>query len=99
MATYAVGDLQGCYQEFRGLLEKINFGPTDKLLLAGDLVNRGPHSLETLRYIRGFSDQCEIVLGNHDLHLLAIVIGGHGTQKSDTFDSLLKADEIEELAD
>lgn len=99
MATYAVGDLQGCYQEFRGLLEKINFGPTDKLLLAGDLVNRGPHSLETLRFIRGFSDQCEIVLGNHDLHLLAIVIGGHGTQKSDTFDSLLKADEIEELAD
>ena len=79
MATYAVGDLQGCYQEFRGLLEKINFGPSDKLLLAGDLVNRGPHSLETLRFIRGFSDQCEIVLGNHDLHLLAIVIGGHGT--------------------
>ena len=99
MATYAVGDLQGCYQEFRGLLEKINFGPSDKLLLAGDLVNRGPHSLETLRFIRGFSDQCEIVLGNHDLHLLAIVIGGHGTQNSDTFDSLLESDEIQELVD
>ena len=99
MATYAVGDLQGCYQEFRDLLEKINFGPSDKLLLAGDLVNRGPHSLETLRFIRGISDQCEIVLGNHDLHLLAIVIGGHGIKNSDTFDSLLESGEIQELAD
>lgn len=89
MATYAIGDLQGCYDPFRRLLDKIKFSPDeDQLWLTGDLVNRGPKSLKTLRYVRKLGDSAITVLGNHDLHLLALA---HDIRYSgDKFDSLWK---------
>ena len=76
MAIYAIGDLQGCYDPFRRLLDAIRFEPAkDTLWLVGDLVNRGPKSLKTLRFVRELDDSVVMVLGNHDLHLLALEAG------------------------
>ncbi len=76
MAVYAIGDLQGCYDPFRRLLDEIRFDPSkDTLWLVGDLVNRGPKSLKTLRFVRELDDSLIMVLGNHDLHLLALEAG------------------------
>ena len=73
MAVWAIGDLQGCYGPTQRLLEKIRFDPAqDRLWFCGDLVNRGGESLETLRLVHSLREHCEVVLGNHDLSLLAI---------------------------
>jgi len=99
MATYAVGDVQGCYAEFCDLLEKIHFDPTqDCLWLVGDLVNRGPDSLGVVRLVRTFEDSVRTVLGNHDLHFLAIHLGGHSMNRNDTFVDLLQAGDVDDIA-
>ena len=97
MATYAIGDIQGCHQELLALLEKVNFSSSDRLWIAGDLVNRGPQSLETLRTLYRIKDQLTIVLGNHDLHMLAVHHGLTHTRKSDTLKVILAAPERDEL--
>lgn len=98
MATYAVGDIQGCYTELQHLLEHIRFDPAaDLLWLVGDLVNRGPDSLEVLRLVKSLGDSAVTVLGNHDLHLLAVSEGAAELQRSDTLDSILDAPDRDEL--
>ncbi|MBS1213034.1 MAG: diadenosine tetraphosphatase [Proteobacteria bacterium] len=98
MATYAIGDLQGCFAELQCLLERIDFDPgRDRLWFTGDLVNRGPQSLETLRYIKGLGPAAVSVLGNHDLHLLAVASGISRTKHKDTFGAILSADDRDEL--
>lgn len=98
MAVYAIGDLQGCDREFAALLERLNFSDSDQLWLVGDLINRGPDSLAALRRVKAFGEQCTVVLGNHDLHFLAAYFGGRAPTRSDTFDELLEAPDVEELA-
>tara|TARA_A100001037_G_scaffold109495_1_gene99682 strand:- start:2327 stop:3145 length:819 start_codon:yes stop_codon:yes gene_type:complete len=100
MATYAVGDVQGCYAEFSDLLERVRFDPSrDRLWLLGDLVNRGPESLRVVRLVRSLEGAAEIVLGNHDLHFLAIHLGGHSMNRHDTFLDLVNAPDADEIAD
>jgi len=100
MAIYAIGDLQGCFAELQYLLEKIGFDPAeDTVRFTGDLVNRGPHSLETLRFIKGLGKAAVTVLGNHDLHLLAVAFGASRTKHKDTFDDVLSAPDRDELLD
>jgi bis(5'-nucleosyl)-tetraphosphatase (symmetrical) len=101
VAVYAIGDLQGCYDEFRVLLDRLQFDPArDRLWLAGDLVNRGPGSLECLRYVRALGDAAITVLGNHDLHLLAVAAdAGRSKKDGDTLDDVLSAPDRDELLD
>ena len=98
MAHYAVGDIQGCLSPLQCLLEHVAFDPvTDVLWCAGDLVNRGPKSLETLRFIKSLGSSAKVVLGNHDLHLLAIAYADKNVKKSDTLHSVLQAPDKDEL--
>ena len=98
MATYAVGDIQGCGTEFRQLLEQMRFDPSaDRLWLVGDLVNRGPDSLDVLRLVKSLGDAAITVLGNHDLHLLAVAEGVAKLSRSDTLDEVLSAPDRDEL--
>jgi len=98
MATYAVGDIQGCYSELQQLLQQIGFDPArDKLWLVGDLVNRGPDSLQVLRLVKSLGDSAITVLGNHDLHLLAVAEGTAELHRSDTLDEVLGAPDRDEL--
>jgi bis(5'-nucleosyl)-tetraphosphatase (symmetrical) len=98
MAIYAVGDIQGCFWEVQRLLEKIRFDATkDKLWLVGDLVNRGSRSLEVLRLVKSLGDSAITVLGNHDLHLLAVAAGVAQLHRSDTLDEILAAPDRDEL--
>ena len=100
MAIYAIGDVQGCLSELHQLLEKIRFDPAgDRLWFCGDLVNRGPASLETLRFIRSLGDTAISVLGNHDLHLLAVSTGAQSLKRKDTLRTILDAPDAGELLD
>lgn len=99
-ATYAIGDLQGCYQSLATLIDKIDAATPDaSFIFVGDLVNRGPQSLQTLRLIRSMGERAQIVLGNHDLHLLAAAHGIRKLHRSDTLDEILNAPDREELLD
>ncbi len=98
MAIYAIGDIQGCFLSLLKLLENIDFNrDKDKLLFSGDLVNRGPKSLETLRFIKSLGDCAVSVLGNHDLHLLATYYTGKKLNNKDTIDDILNANDRLEL--
>ena len=100
MATYAVGDLQGCLQPLKCLLERVNFNPAvDRLWLVGDLVNRGPESLETLRFLYSIRQSLVCVLGNHDLHLLAAWHNVERLKKSDTLREIIEAPDADQLFD
>ncbi|MEX2524147.1 MAG: symmetrical bis(5'-nucleosyl)-tetraphosphatase [Gammaproteobacteria bacterium] len=100
MAIYAIGDLQGCYSELIDLLGQIDFdGGSDRLWFTGDLVNRGPQSLECLRFVRQLGNRAVTVLGNHDLHLLAIAAGKMQPKAKDTIEDILAAQDREELLD
>jgi bis(5'-nucleosyl)-tetraphosphatase (symmetrical) len=97
MATYAIGDIQGSYNEFRRLLDLINFNAKDKLWLVGDIVNRGPDSLLLLRFLKAMNDAVVAVLGNHDLHLLVVAEGFAKAQPGDTLQGVLNAPDRDEL--
>lgn len=100
MAIYVIGDVQGCYDELQQLLERIAFDQTtDRLWFTGDLVNRGPKSLEVLRFVRSLGDRAISVLGNHDLHLLAVAAETERARTKDTLGSILRATDREELID
>lgn len=100
MAIYAIGDVQGCFDELFQLLELIQFdGHKDQLWFAGDLVNRGPKSLETLRFVKNLGDAAVTVLGNHDMHLLAASCTQKIAQKKDALTQVLEAPDCEELID
>ena len=98
MTDYAIGDIQGCYDRLKDVLAKVDFSPSrDRLWVAGDLINRGPSSLKTLRYIESLGDSAVVVLGNHDLHLLAVALGGHAPKRKDTLTGILNAPDRDKL--
>ncbi|PYV46004.1 MAG: diadenosine tetraphosphatase [Acidobacteria bacterium] len=98
MSTYVIGDIHGCFQTLQNLLERIGFiAGQDRLWLVGDLVNRGPRSLEVLRWVREREDQVLAVLGNHDLHLLACAFEVASPKEKDSLKAVLQADDKEEL--
>jgi bis(5'-nucleosyl)-tetraphosphatase (symmetrical) len=100
MAIYAIGDIQGCYDDLLRLLEVIEFNQQqDQLWFVGDLVNRGPKSLETLRFVKSLGQSAVCVLGNHDLHLLAIAYQRTTPSKKDALDAILTAPDSAELID
>lgn len=98
MATYAIGDIQGCYDQLRRLLDKIAFDrERDSLWMVGDLVNRGPQSCAVVRFVKSLGGQAVTVLGNHDLALLVIAEGIKQPHRSDTFGDILAAPDRDEL--
>jgi len=98
VATYAIGDIQGCFRTLHRLLERIRYDPgKDRLWLVGDLVNRGPQSLEVLRWVRAQGDRVTSVLGNHDLHLLGQAFGTREPRRSDTLGAVLEAPDRQDL--
>jgi len=101
MAAYAVGDVQGCATELEALLDRLDFAPDrDQLWFVGDLVNRGPHSLEVLRRVERLGEAAVVVLGNHDLHLLAVARGGTPQRRGDDrLRPILEAPDRERLLD
>ncbi len=100
MATYAIGDIQGCFDELEALLRALPYSSAhDRLWFVGDLVNRGPQSLDVLRLVRSLGDRAVTVLGNHDLHLVARALGCAKGRGDDTLDAVLAAPDATELVD
>ena len=100
MTRYAVGDVQGCNDELQALMGRLPFSADrDQIYFVGDLVNRGPASLQVLRFVRSLGDNAVVVLGNHDLHLLAVVHGVRRNRRSDTLDDVLTAPDRDALLD
>jgi bis(5'-nucleosyl)-tetraphosphatase (symmetrical) len=100
MATYAIGDVQGCFQPLMGLLERVAFDPQrDRLWFVGDLVNRGPDSLSVLRFVKQLGQGAVCVLGNHDLHLVAVAERHGKLRKGDTLEETLEAPDRTELVE
>lgn len=98
MSTYIIGDIHGCFAELRALLTQVNFNPQqDKLWLTGDLVARGTSSLAVLRYVRSLGEAVRIVLGNHDMHLLAVYAGITRNKPKDRLNELLEAPDVDQL--
>lgn len=98
MSTYVIGDIQGCYRELLDLLDLINFDSTnDQLWFIGDLINRGPESLEVLRFVKQLNENTVVTLGNHDLHLIAVAKNPDKKKSRDTLDATLAAPDREEL--
>jgi len=98
VAIYAIGDVQGCYSELNRLLEKIAFDPADdQLWFCGDLVNRGPESLQTLQFVKSLGDRAISVLGNHDLHLLALHHGVYKVRDTSSLQQVLDSPDRDEL--
>jgi bis(5'-nucleosyl)-tetraphosphatase (symmetrical) len=100
VSRYAIGDVQGCYTELRALLAQLKFSSDrDQIWFVGDLVNRGPQSLEVVRFVRALDANAVTVLGNHDLHLLAVACGSHRKRKADTLDEIFAAPDRDALLD
>lgn len=98
MAIYAIGDVQGCFDELRALLDLVGFRRgADRLWLVGDLVNRGPRSLEVLRFVAELGDDATVVLGNHDLNLMAVAAGVRAPRPRDTLEPILDAPDRDAL--
>ncbi|AIT09161.1 diadenosine tetraphosphatase [Candidatus Francisella endociliophora] len=98
MATYVIGDIQGCYDELLQLLQKISFDKRkDKLIFAGDIINKGPKSLETINFIMSLGDAAETVLGNHEILFLAISYNYLPSSNKNTFDEMLNASNLKEI--
>ncbi|WP_299490772.1 symmetrical bis(5'-nucleosyl)-tetraphosphatase [uncultured Shewanella sp.] len=100
MANYYIGDIQGCFDELTLLLDKVNFNPSkDTLWLVGDLIARGPKSLETLNFVKSLDNAAHCVLGNHELHFLAVHAGFHQVNPKDNLGTLLTNKHINQLVD
>ena len=100
MSTYAIGDVQGCFTQLKELLKKLDFkSDKDKLWFAGDIINRGPDSLKTIRFIKSLEDNAITVLGNHDLHLLAVANGRRKQGKRDTIQEILNEADAQSILD
>jgi bis(5'-nucleosyl)-tetraphosphatase (symmetrical) len=98
MATYAIGDIQGCFEALQRMLDLVGFEPTeDTLWFVGDIVNRGPDSLAALRFIKDLGERAVTVLGNHDLHLLTVAAGYAHLHRGDTLQDILDAPDREDL--
>jgi bis(5'-nucleosyl)-tetraphosphatase (symmetrical) len=98
VTRYAIGDVQGCNEELQALIGRLHYSPDrDRIYFVGDLVNRGPASLEVLRFVRSLGDNAVVVLGNHDLHLLAVAHGVRRNRKTDSLDDVLTAPDRNQL--
>ncbi len=100
MAVYAIGDIQGCFNELEQLLDKINYDASiDQLWLVGDLVNRGPQSLETIQFVRALDNSAKCVLGNHDIHLIACHAGVQTCKPKSSLNQILQHPKVDEMID
>ena len=97
MATYVVGDIQGCFQTFLKLLEQIEYDKNTRIILLGDVINRGPRSLELLRFIINNQDNIKIILGNHEIFAIGLFLGVTQTQRKHTLDELFTAPDAVEI--